>query len=386
MGKITTNLFGELAFLQYQPEAPVSETLEFYTDVMQSVNSTEERLQLRTKPRQSFDYKIPLQSWRLANAFNTEYGAIRKKWAVPIWTEAQFIGSIAAHETNIVCNTSLYDLRANSLALLYSSESIWQIVEIASIAVYSIDISTDIASISNAWLIPVRLGWVSGGIDKKINGHNGSTSVSFEIDDNLDLTATTPDQYLSNDIYYSPGLLNEGSLQRSLQQRVDIVDFTLGPVIRRSPWTNARYASPYSSLLNGASEMRAYKDFVYRRAGKFRAFWMPTFEHNLRVVNTGNIASTIVIEDDSIRDYTMRTHIAFQSTTGVWYPRVISNPIQLINNRVQLSLSSALNVNAANIARVCFLGLNRFDTDRIEINWIGNNVAKSEVIITEITP
>lgn len=386
MAKITTNLFGELAFLQYQPEAPVSETLEFYTDVMQSVNSTEERLQLRSKPRQSFDYKIPLQSWRIANAFNTEYGALRKKWAVPVWTEAQYIGSIAAHETNILCNTSIYDLRANSLALLYSSELSWQVVEISAINVDSIDITTDVDLINGAWLIPIRLGWVSGGIDKKINGHNGSTSVSFEIDDNLDLTASTPEQYLGNDIYYSPGLLNEGSLQRSLQQRVDIVDFTLGPVVRRSPWTNARYASPYSSLINGASEMRAYKDFVYRRAGKFRAFWMPTFEHNLRLANTGNIASVITVEKDSITDYSLRTNIAFQSTAGVWYPRVISSPIQLINNRVQFTLSSALNVNAANIARVCFLGLNRFDTDRIEINWIGNNVAKSEVLITEITP
>ena len=46
MAKITTTLFGELAIIPFQAEAPISETLEFYTDVMLASDGTEKRLQL----------------------------------------------------------------------------------------------------------------------------------------------------------------------------------------------------------------------------------------------------------------------------------------------------------------------------------------------------
>ena len=386
MAKITTTLFGELAILPFQAEAPVVETLEFLTDVLTSFNGNEQRLQMRTMPRQSFEYTIPLQAWQMASAFNTEYRAIRKRWAVPVWTQAQYVGEVTAHAATIACNTSLYDLRESSLAFLYVGPDNWQIVEISTKTGSLINVSNDLAYMNGAWLMPARKGWIQGNIDKPTNGYNGKSSLTFVIDDNLEITPAAPAQYSGNDIYYDASLLSGMTLARALQSRVDIVDYSLGKVTRRSPWTNARYGSPFRSLLNGPAEIKAYRDFLYRRAGKFRAFWLPTFESNLRVVDTGLVANFLTIENDDFLDYDIRTNIAIQSTAGVWYPRVISNPIQLINNRVQLSLSSALNVNAANIARVCFLGLNRFDTDRIEINWIGNNVAKSEVVITEITP
>jgi hypothetical protein len=171
-----------------------------------------------------------------------------------------------------------------------------------------------------------------------------------------------------------------------VQRRVDIVDYSLGPVVRRSPWLNSRYGTPYRSLLNGASEVRSYKNFLYRRSGKYRSFWMPSFENNFRLVSTGNINSTIVVESDSLNDWSLRTNIAIQTIDGNWYPRVISNPVQVVGNRLQLTLSSPLNVNASNIARISFLGLYRFDADKIELRWIGNGIVETEVSILEITP
>lgn len=386
MAKITTSLFGELAFLPYQAEAPVKETLEFLTDLLTSFNGSEQRFSMRTKPRQSFEYTIPLQAWQTAAAFNTEYAAIAKRWAVPIWTEAQFIGDVAAHATEINCNTSLYDLRASSLALLYSSPDVWQIVEISTTTSTKINVANDLSGITGAWLLPVRLGWIVGSVDKPTNGHNGKSYVTFEIDDNLEITPAAPTQHLSNDIYYDVPLRGEDNVSKFVQRRVDIVDYSLGPVVRRSPWLNSRYGTPYRSLLNGASEVRSYKNFLYRRSGKYRSFWMPSFENNFRLVSTGNINSTIVVESDSLNDWSLRTNIAIQATDGNWYPRVVSNPVQVVGNRLQLTLSSPLNVNASNIARISFLGLYRFDADKIELRWIGNGIVETEVSILEITP
>ena len=386
MAKITTTLFGELAILPHPAEAPITETLEFLTDVMEAYNGNEERLQLRSKPRHSFKYTVPVQAWNMAAAFNTEAGAIRKRWAVPIWTEAQYVGSVAAAAASIACDTTIYDLRANSLALLFAGCESWQVVEIASITSDSIVPANEVSATSGAWLVPVRLGWIVGNVDKPTSGHNAKSNVTFQLEDSLSFVPPAPSQYLSQDIYYEPGLLAGDKISRTIEQRLDVIDYSLGPVARRSPWDYSRFGTPYRSMIEGPEEMRDFKEFLYRRAGKHRGFYMPTFENNLRLLNTGTIVSTLVVKSDSFIDYAnLRTNIAIQRANGSWLARGISNPVQIDPERIQLTLSSPLNIAADSVTRISYLGFNRLDTDLIEISWRGNNVAESEFRILELT-
>lgn len=384
MAKITTVLFGDLALLEFQPEAPASESLEFLTDIMESRNGGEQRLQLRSKPRQYISYTIPLQSWNIAQSFNTSYGAIGRLWAVPIWSEVQYVGTILDNAVTITCNTTLYDIRANSLALLYSGETSWQVVEIGTITATYVNITSNIDYMTNCYLIPIRLGWIEGQLSSSTNGYNKKTTVTFEIEDNLAITPSAPTQYLGDDIYYTPSLLSNGSLTRTIQVQMEKMDGELGIIRRQFPWTNARYGSGYNTITINRTEYITYKNFLYRRAGKFRRFWMPTFEQNLRLVSTGTITTTIIIESDDFNSYTFRPNIAILAN-GVWYPRIVSNPIAQPLNRVQLTLNTALNLPASQITNICYLGLNRLNTDRIEMQWAAG-VMESNVNILELIP
>lgn len=386
MTKITTQLFGELAVLPFPAERPVNETLEWLTDIMESQNGNEQRLQLRTKPRHDYSYSVPVQAWNVAKSFNAGYGALRRLWAVPLWTEAQYVGTVAENAMSINCNITDYDLRDNSIALLWRDDRTWEIIEISSLGEAQINLIAGATAISGAWLMPVRLGYISGNFNRRTNGHNGKVNLTFDLEDSLQLTAPAPAQYLDKDVYYTPSLLESSSSERTLLQRSDIFDPELGKVARRSPWTNARQGSNYRTITTDAAEMRAYKQFLYRRSGKFRDFWLPTFEQHLRPVNVGNIGSTLTIEADGFNDYTFRPHLAFVDMAGNWHPRAVSNPTPSIANRLHLTLDSALNIDAGLIANVCYLGLHRFDSDRIEISWIGNNVAEANVRILELAP
>lgn len=384
MAKITTVLFGDLALLEFQPEAPAGESLEFLTDIMESRDGGEQRLQLRSMPRQIISYVFPLQSWNNACSFNTSYGAIGKKWAVPIWSEVQYVGTILDNAVTITCNTTLYDIRANSLALLYSGEKSWQVVEIGTITATYVNITSDIDYMANCYLIPIRLGWIEGSLSSSTNGYNKKTNVTFEIEDNLAITPSAPTQYLGDDIYYTPPLLSNGSLTRTIQVQMEKMDGELGIIKRQFPWLNAKYGSGYNTITINRTEYMDYKNFLYRRAGKFRRFWMPTFEQNLRLVSTGTITTTIIIEGDDFNSYTFRPNIAILAN-GVWYPRIVSNPIAQPLNRVQLTLNTALNLPASQITNICYLGLNRLNTDRIEMQW-SEGVMESNINILELTP
>lgn len=386
MSKIVTTLFGELALLAIQPEAPVEERLEFYTDVQVSHNGKERRYARRMKARQFFTYSFLASLSKLPAVFHMAYGAIRDRWALPIWGEAQYVGDVAASTLTIPCDTTVRDIRDDSLVLLYNGSE-WQVLEVETATATDVTFYVAAAAIQKAYIIPIRLAYVSGDVKKVTSGYADKYQIEFEIEDNPFLITTPPDQYLSEDIYFTQSVESGSTTQRAVTKKLDKNDYTIGVVERRTPWVNSRYETSRRTVMQGLEEVRAYKEFLFRRAGKFRSFWAPTFESNLRLVDTGLITTTITIEEDDFTDYALRDNIAFELGSGVWLTRVVSNPVLLPGGlRLELTLNTSLNVLASDIKRVSFLGLHRLNSDSISLRWVGNNVVESEVAQVEIRP
>lgn len=388
MAQVITDTHGELAIIPRQAEVPMRETLEFMTDVMESYNGNEQRLKLRTMARRTLSYTIPLQANHIPGAFNTEYGAIRKAWAVPIWTEPQYIGTVYENQTFIACTTENYDFRFDSLALLYTSCNDWQLLDVNQVQAGGITLYSNTKAFRGAWLVPVRTGYISNIVDRYVNGYSGKSAVTFEIEDNLALrNQVAPPQYLGNDVYVQPGLLTGDAVNRTVEKRLDENDFELGNVERRSPWLNSRTGSSYRRVLKGIDEVFAYRDFFYRRAGRYRLFWMPSFEVNMRLLSVDDQGWKISIASDSFIEYALKkVHIAILVKT-TWLFTTITNAVHINESTVQLTLQTQLlNVKTKDVLMVCYNGLHRLDSDRIEINWQGNGVAEVDVRIMEIAP
>lgn len=385
MPKVDSTLFGELAFLPFQAEAPVIETLEWLTDIITTHNGGEQLIENRSKPRQIFEYKIPLQYWKKASSFNTVYGALRKDWAFPIWTEGQYVGDVIADQTVINCETTLVDLREESMAVLISNSN-YRFVEIESLSPTSVTLYEAPEPMPSCWLFPVRKGFIRSSVSMPTNGREGFVRITFQVSDNGRVEAQIPPQYLGQDIYYTPMNIKEMA-EKEIEQRQDITDFELGPVESRTPWVNAKKSSPFGFVLEGLQEVTEFKQFLQRRAGKFRLFWLPTFENDIRLKSTGNIVSSLLIEKNSFTDFGLtRPHIAIKDNLGNWYPRTITSAIELDEDIVQVFISSPLNLHASLIRTISYLGLNRLETDRIQLRWIGNNVVICETVVMETTP
>lgn len=386
MAKITTTLYGSLAFLPFIAEIPIVETLAWLSDSMESFDGSEQNIQLRNKPRQSFQYSIPIKLNTNPEAFNTAWGAIRNKWAIPQWTDLQIVGNITAGASLVVCNTADYDLRDSSLAMLLDGCGNYQILEITTAAAGQINISGTTNAFRGAMLIPVRVGYATGAIQRPFSGFAGTLNLNFDVDDLKEVTPTAPDQYLGEDIYYKASLLDSGKRDAAITKREDIIDYDLGLVGRRSPWLRPKFGSNYRSLTMTPAERTEFRNFLHRRQGKSRYFWLPTFDNNLRIKNTGTVTSTLVVWADSYIDYANnRTHVAIEAG-GVWYPRVISAPTPTDATTIQLTLSSALNVPASSITRVSYLGLNRLDTDTVDFNYNSPVSVESTVRLLELQP
>lgn len=385
MSKVTTQLFGDLFIIPKPAQASAKETLTCLTDVMQAYTANEQRLQLRATPRQEFDYSTPLTPAAATAAFNTLYGNRVSQWAVPVWTEAQFVGDVAANVTGIACDTLLHDLRAASLALLVDRCGVWQLLEIDTVVDTSITLSVPTVAARAAYLVPVRLGHATKVVNTT-DGYATTVKITYAIDDPLILSPAMPAQYLSDDVYYAPFLV-DSSIDVTLATGAQRTDYNLGAVEYRTPWTYMQVGRPYATMVTTAQEVRDFRNFFARCAGKFRQFWMPTFTLDMRKAQAGTVTNSLLISDDDYLSCAgVRRHITIQTMDGVYHPFVINSATDQGGGITKLNLNGSLNADASKILGVSYMGLHRLDTDICTLTWIGNGVAQSSLNILELQP
>ena len=181
-------------------------------------------------------------------------------------------------------------------------------------------------------------------------------------------------------------MLEGDALNVTVLQHQTVVDFGLGPIDQHSNWLHARYGKPMRSVMKGQQALFEYRQFLFRRLGQYRAFWLPTFERNFYVKSTGAISTVIDVELNQYQEYASnRKHIAIQDKSGNWTAHSISNAVQT-SNTLRLTITPALNKAAVDIRMISYLGLHRLNNDSVDIQYKGAGITESSVAILEIEP
>lgn len=387
MDKITTTLFGVVALLALPASAPATESLEWLTDLSESYNGTEERLQLRSAPRLTLNYSMPRSAADRARAFNAEYGAIGHRWAVPLWMQTQAVGTIASADTTITCDTEHYEFFDSTLALVYQSNLVWALVEIDTVAPGELTLLEPVGvDFAGAYVMPVRLAFLRGAPTYNRTGFSELAQLQFAVEDNYELTGDAPAQFLDNDIYFDEQLAGETGYSATVLNREDLADYELGMVDRQTPWLYTRHQQAFQQLFDNPEDAWAFRLWLHRRAGKYRAFWMPSFENDMRKASTGTVTTLLKWKRDGYDNWFERTHIAIEKSDGTWLPRTLSSVSAFDADTMQGTLSSALGFDASAIRRISFLGLRRLVSDTTKLEWIGNAVVKANYSVVELAP
>jgi len=387
MGLHTTTLYGDVAFLPLQAQAPLSEVLEWRTEIQTSRDGTDIAKRLRSCPRQRIAASFPVPPAQAARAVNIVYGARTLTWAVPLWQDAQAVGAVSSGASEVLCDPSEVDLRASSLALLWEGPAAYEVVEVDTVASDRVALLATVSgTYTGATLVPLRVGKVLTDPTRETTGYNGAVRLSFSVTDNVAYTPAAPDQFLSEDVYFDPHLLPGAKIGDTYTVLQETVDQDTGIFDVVTPWTYPRVVRPYAVVCVDRSEAWAFRQWLHRRAGRHRPFWTPTFEPDLAPSGSGSITTTLVVLDEDFDTFSAgRLHIAVEDTDGNWYPRTVSGFTPGAGT-VSLTLSSSLGIAYSDIARISYLGRKRLDTDRIEMRWAGNGVCLASVRIAELEP
>lgn len=368
----------------FQPQAPVSEKLSFATDVMMSRNGTEERNKLAKSPRQEFKYMYPTGYERTPKAQNILWGDLKNEMLVPIWTQAVRMVSVTANLTTISLDTRYSEFRAPGFAIIWSSPEKYQLVGIYEMTDSSITISNPTESFAGCWIMPVRTGVPTKGVSKNSNGYNSFFEVEFLIRDNDQVLGDDPEQYLSEDIYLEPTLLSGDYISQEFDISLEVFDPGLGQFSFVTGLERARGMREFRVFCKDISSSWAFREFLNRRSGRYKQFYQPSFENDLRITNTDLITDILEVrKDEYMRSSQSRTKIAIETQEG-WLIREIIDVASIDENRMSIQVGSDLNIYARDIIRTSWLGLKRLDTDTIDINHIGAGVSQSSFMVVEI--
>lgn len=381
--------YGSFAIIPYPVDIGAKESIEFFTDTLVSYTAeNEERAQMRAIPRHSIQYTYSLQYLLTMGVFNTSYSWLRNNWLIPFWTEAQRV-SVTSGDSVFVADTLVHDLRIGGMLLLYSWDQKWQVLEITGVSPTTVTTSSAATFGGQIYLIPVRRGWLSGDIAFTPTGADNTAKMTFEIDDVLTgLGVTVPTQYNSYDLCTDPYEITDSSGDTTVTMQEDQVEYDFGNIAHRTPWLNPQYAKQYKFTGTGAWDIRGIKEFFYRRAGRFRGFMAPSFESNLRKTSTGDLTTLFKFKDDGYTSqvYSRKKFLGFQLDDGSWLMRKAIGFVDLGGGESQVTLDASLGVNAGRILMASYAGLNRLDTDVLQLSHQNAGYFTTSYQVLEISP
>jgi hypothetical protein len=400
--KIQTS-YGEVHVLTNCPLLESTERFEFLTEVHESFDGSEERNALRDAPRQILSFKYVQMQKAMGDMFHMLYANLRKYWGIPLRQVKRTISDIVEDDFIILDTSSTQaDLKVG-FAFIESSEGA-QVVEITEIGRYIITqeeirdpetneviqpleteyqdgfrLSENITA-TNAVMMPLRICIIDGNASINAGGFWSNASVVFRViaEDLPEHDGDLPTQYLGDDLYFNPLILDGDSLEMTLTQHQSIVDGDVGGFQQFTHHAKPRYMKPFKSVLKDWSEFHAYRRFLFRRMGRHKAFWMPLYEKHINITNTGMVYN-VLNTDTAYFLEADRKHIAVK-INDVWTAHVIT-----AKTATTLTVSPALNVQRSAIQKICYLGLHRFDADQIEFQFLGAGKSQVTVPIVELS-
>lgn len=353
----------------FKPRGEFTETLSWRTDVFRA-KAAEQRIALRVAPRRTFNYAHTLTDYQYAGAraLIREYQG-DTDLLVPDWGQAVYIGPLgAASAQPITADLSEYEF--GETALLWQSVDLYEQVNLVDDS-NETSIAPVINDYTSAYLIPLWQSVCPGGLNaERIGANLNQCSVAFQITENEDLGASDYDQYRSHDVLDSCPKI--GGLRDTIAWPVTPFDNLQSALhtLRRRNIPDHTFTMKWHNFNN--SDTWALRRWLHSRRGRQKVFWFSSFAKDFEPAASasGTTLTTYALPGSSVVGQ-QTFDLEVVHTDGTKYRRRVDSvaagtPIAG-RSTLDMTLDSSLTITLANIERISFLRMARFDVDGIQL-------------------
>ena len=366
------------------PEAPIRETLAFLTDILPALNGEEQRVSLRKNPRQVFELEIYREDGaERARMENLLFDWQSRSFGLPVWHEGtRLTADVTNGDTTInVQSTAYADYRVGGLAIVLKNDLVLDALEVDSFTSTTITFTSPVGNDYDADdpdvnVYPLRVAVMR---DKE-SGEKYQVNLTkwqfrFLVTDNrADIAdAGTWNTYNSKIIFDDNNLI-AGTHPQVLEKNIEVIDGETGKRVQFSSWARGKRGSMKGFLSNSRQQLWALRQILHYLRGRQVSFYLPTFQKDLvPVANlanaTNNLDVTHVNYNSFVRERNPNKRIRVHLTNGTTYDRTITGSASLTSTTERLTVDTnwPTDIDVADVARIEYLQLVRFDTDQFSI-------------------
>lgn len=343
----------------FRPRTPVTERLQWLTDVMQA-KSAEQRVALRGQPRVMLeqDYALNHREYEIARNIVRDFDRVY----MPLWQDR--IGRLAVDASSAGLTFSVppcsYFSSAKKVLVWRASDDF----EVVDFEITSSGGFIDSASAEFTWLLPVFEADILDGIDSKRRaGHEiiqGAGLAVYLRDAAQPDGGAIPESYMGLEVLTDCPKIGVGDKTHNLQYQMYEFDNSIGEpqYSRKQTYPKATYA--WRWVAHTPAEKCELRRFMSRRKGCQKAFWVSDYVNAMLPVSTAGTALTV--ED---RGYLGSAFdIEIKNVSGA-LQRLRVTATERSSNGWELTLSAPVAVGAEDIKRISKLHCVRLNSDEV---------------------
>jgi len=365
----------------------VTERLEWRTHILSSETQVEQGIATRATPRRSFEAKFSLNGAERAFAVNFLRMAGGDEVMAPLWHDRGELGAAASSgSSTLTVDTTYREFVDGGMALLVSPNSLLsEPVQIDTVASGLLTLVAPTVAVWPAGTIvqPMRRARINDDLKLSVlNSAVGEIPLTFETanDNPFDGGSETYPTYLG-----LPVMTTAPDFAQSIDLSIlrEIVKLDPGP--GRTTWTNPAGRSFESRMhgwmLHGRSEHWAFRQWLYRTAGRAGMMWVPSFTDDLLVAAAASSGATAV---DVQACGLALTGIPAAGREHIWLNGQANRITSLGtpgSGTERVNLNAGLTVAAAVGDRGSFMDTARLDADVIEIHHASDTDGAATVVI-----
>lgn len=376
-----------IAVFPFRPESKFDELIEFRSDVLQAMSGREQRLGLRTKPRQmfSFEYRliedsrqrmqVQLQGWQ------------SNLWALPMFHNGTRSTASAAFEaTSIDVQTTLNrDFRVGGQAVVFISEQVQEVVTITAVTATTIEFAnTPLQRVipTNTEVFPARLCYIRRIVDGERHAVNLETfRVFWQVWDNDTgaMAASTGSYGLYNGRpVFDKNAMGSDTIRTRRDANVRFVDNMTGKVKAYSRETGRHKKSMTQGFYcHSRQEIIELQQLLMFLNGKQGSFYMPSQINDLTLSGPIDaLDQTIDVVGLGLERYLSDINnphrtLKLTFTNGAVALRNVVGATKVTDNLDRVSLDAAVGVSATveEVESIEWVDKVRFDVDRFTIRY-----------------
>jgi hypothetical protein len=365
--------------LLYPWESGTQETLEWKTVINKARSGTEQRIAVRSFPRQSFQVEWLLDE----NDRRRQNILIEQVHQLPlglaIWTEqCRLTAAVSATSLTVtVDSTTDLDLRVGELGLVYNSAQKFDVLRITGKTATTVTFESGLLNGYSVgdYVMPLRIGRLPRSVDgSRYPVTVQGMRVNFVVEDNhtgIPEASTTGWSSLDGKVLLDDFNFIQRTASESRTRDLIVLDNEIGLVSQTARETEDKRAHAKTWITKTKAELYKLRKLLMHFRGRQVSFKIPTFAEDIVVTQTLTSGSNLMtIENIWFSRYVVsgRTfRITFTDGTSVVRTVTASTELSASEERLTLDASWSATKTAAEVRRVEFIEDVRLDSDSIVI-------------------